>query len=168
VRAQRTGVNPLHTEPQKEHEWLQKLVGDWAAEGEAPMEPGQPPMKWKAVETGRSIGGLWVVCEGRGEMPGGGTSTTVLTLGYDPEKGHYVGTWYGSMMAHLWVYRGSVDAAGRTLTLDTEGPKMSGPGTAKYRESIEFLDSDHRVFRSQMLKDDGGWQEIMTAHYRRK
>lgn len=26
------------------------------------------------------------------------------------------------MMTHLWIYEGSLDQAGRVLTLDTEGP----------------------------------------------
>ncbi len=33
----------MNIEPQKEHQWLQKLVGDWTYEAEATMEPGQPP-----------------------------------------------------------------------------------------------------------------------------
>lgn len=44
------------------------------------------------------------------------------------------------MMAHLWLYRGSLDASGNVLTLDTEGPASSGPGNlARYRNVIEFL-----------------------------
>jgi Protein of unknown function (DUF1579) len=34
----------------------------------------------------RSLGGLWILAEGQGEMPGCGAATTVLTLGYDPQK----------------------------------------------------------------------------------
>ena len=33
----------MKAEPQKEHQWLQKLVGEWTSEGEADMGPGQPP-----------------------------------------------------------------------------------------------------------------------------
>ena len=158
----------MKTDPQQQHHWLKKFVGKWTAEGEAPGEPGKPPVKWKAVETGRLVGDLWVILEGQGEMPGGGgASTTVLTLGYDPKQGHFVGTWLGSMMAYLWAYQGSLDAAGKTLTLDTEGPSFTGEGTAKYQESIEFVSDDHRVFRSRVMQPDGKWQEIMAAHYRR-
>jgi hypothetical protein len=28
---------PMMAEPQKEHQWLEKLVGDWTYESEAPM-----------------------------------------------------------------------------------------------------------------------------------
>jgi len=40
--------------------------------------------------------------------------------------------------------------------------------TARYRESIEFRNDDERVFRSEMLNDDGSWQQLMMATYRRK
>ena len=33
---------PMKTEPQKEHEWLQRLVGEWTYESECSMEPGKP------------------------------------------------------------------------------------------------------------------------------
>lgn len=67
----------MKVEIQKEHEWLQKLVGDWTYESEMPMEPGAAPTKFTGTETVRSIGGIWILAEGKGEMPGGGTATTM-------------------------------------------------------------------------------------------
>ena len=158
----------MKVEPQKEHEWLHKLVGDWTYETEAAMGPGQDPSKFTGTESVRSLGGLWVVCEGRGVM-GGDEATTIMTLGYDPQKGRYVGSWVGSMMTHLWVYDGSVDAAGRVLTLDTEGPSFPGSAkpTARYQDVIEFISDDHRVLTARTLGDDGAWNQFMTTHYRR-
>src|SRR3954452_23175039 len=102
---------------------------------EATMEPGKPPEKSTGTESVRSLGGLWIVADGQGEMPGGGAATMVLTLGYDPQKQRFVGTWVGSMMTNLWVYDGTLDAAARVLTLNAEGPSMSGDGrTAKYQD----------------------------------
>ena len=71
------------------------------------------------------------------------------------------------MMTHLWRYDGSLDAAGRILTLDTEGPSWTGDGTAKYKDIIEIVSDDHRTLTSRMLGDDGQWNEFMKAHYRR-
>jgi hypothetical protein len=158
----------MQAEPQKEHQWLQKFVGEWTCEIEAVMGPDQPPAKFKATDSVRSLGGLWVVCEGRGETPDGGITTTILTLGYDPARKRYVGTFLGSMMTNLWVYDGGLDAEGKVLTLDTEGPHMGVEGkTAKYKDVIEFKSDDHRVLTSHMLGDDGTWHQFMTAHYRR-
>jgi len=154
--------------PQKEHQWLEKLVGEWTYETEASMGPDKPPEKFKGTESVRSVGGLWMICEGRGEMPGGGTATTIMTLGYDPAKKRYLGTFLGSMMTHLWVYDGELDLAGNKLTLDAEGPSFTEGGkTAKYRDAIEFKSDDHRVLTSHVLGDDGQWHGFMTAHYRR-
>jgi hypothetical protein len=157
----------MKAQPTREHQWLQKLVGEWTYEVEgAPAKPGEPPTKFTGTESVRLLGGLWVVAEGQGEMPGGGQATTILTIGYDPDKKRYVGTWIGSMMPNLWVYEGSVD--GNALSLDTEGPDMSEKGkTAKYRETIEFKSDDQRTFTSRMLGPDGSWKTIMTANYRR-
>jgi len=159
----------MKTDPTREHEWLQQLVGEWTYEGEATMEPGKPPETFKGTESVRSVGGLWVLGEGRGEMPDGGMATTMLTLGYDPQKRRYVGTWIGSMMAYLWIYDGSMDAAAKVLTLDAEGPGFAPDGAlAKYQDVITLESEDHRVLRSRALRDDGTWNEFMTAHYRRK
>jgi Protein of unknown function (DUF1579) len=163
-----TQADKMKAEPQKEHRWLEKLVGKWTSEAEATMEPGKPPEKFTGTETVRSLGGLWFLAEGRGEMPGGEKGTTVMTLGYDPQKKRYVGTFVASMMTHMWLYEGKVDEAGRTLTLDTEGPSMAGDGTmSKYQDSMKFESDDHRVLTSQMLGPDGKWQKIMSIHYRR-
>ncbi len=159
----------MNTEPQKEHQWLQKLVGEWTFEGEATMEPGKPPEKCAGAESVRPMGGVWVLCEGRGEMPGGGMATTLMTLGYEPLKKRYVGTFIGSMMTYLWVYDGSLDAAEKVLTLETEGPSFAGEGKlAQYRDAIELKSDDHRVLTSRVLGDDGQWRLFMTAHYRRR
>jgi hypothetical protein len=159
----------MQAEPHKEHRWLEQLVGDWTYEAECAMGPGQAASKTKGTESVRSLGGLWVIAEGRGEMPGGGPATMIITLGYDPQTKRYVGTFIGSMMTHLWIYDGTMDAAGKKLTLAAEGPQCGVEGKmAKYQDVIEIVSRDHRVLTSRMLGDDGSWSTIMTAHYRRK
>lgn len=157
-------------EPQKEHRWLERLVGEWTYEGVAPAEPGRPPERATGTETVRSLGGIWLLAEGQGEMPGGGHATSVMTLGFDPQQKRYVGTWIGSTMTHLWVYEGGeLDAAERTLTLNATGPSMTGDGrTMQYKDVIELRSDDHRVLTGWVLGDDGTWQQLMTAEYRRQ
>lgn len=153
----------MQAELRNEHRWLERLVGEWTSEMEGAAQPGEPPLKHTGTESVRSLGGAWVLCEGQGEMGG-----TVMTLGYDPAKQRFVGTFVGSMMTHMWVYEGELDAAQRVLTLDTEGPSFTDEGkTAKYRDSIEWRSDDHRVLTSRYLGEDGEWREFMTAHYRR-
>ena len=73
------------------HIWLQQFVGEWESESEVFMEPGKPPMKFKGTESSRMIGAFWVVAEGKGDMMGM-PFTSLLTLGYDPEKNKYIGS----------------------------------------------------------------------------
>jgi len=103
----------------------------------------------------------------------GAIGHTVMTLGYDPVNGRFVGTWIGSMMAHFWIYEGHLDESRKVLTLDCEGPSMAADGavtgeaTARYQDVIEILAPDHRTLSSQVLGEDGEWKRFMTAHYRR-
>ena len=137
-------------------------------EAEADMGPEQPAAKSRGSERVCSLGGLWTLGEGEGEMPGGGVGYSLMTLGFDPQRKRFVGTWVGSMMTHLWVYDGWLDEAGRVLTLEAEGPGMSGDGAmAKYRDVITFHSDDHRTLTSHVLGDDGQWTQFLTAHYRR-
>lgn len=161
----------MFAEPQKEHQWLEQLVGDWTVTSACPMGPDQTPTETEWTETTRSLHGLWVVSEGNGQMPGGGKPTTsILSLGYDPQKGKYVGTFIASMMTHLWVYEdGVLDASGKVLTLNAEGPSFATPGKhAKYQDIFEIVDRDHRTLRSRMLGEDGEWRQVMQADYRRR
>lgn len=160
--------NAMIATPQKEHQWLQQMVGEWTFESEVSMEPGQPPLKTHGCESVQSLGGLWVVGEGKGDMPGGGAATTLVTLGYDPQQQKYVGTFVASMMTHLWVYNGTLDTDAKVLTLNTEGPNCTGDGAiVKYRDVVEFLSDDHRTLTSYMQDDQGEWHPFMKATYRR-
>lgn len=159
----------MKTELQNEHQWLQKLVGEWTYETEASMGADQPSEKATGTESVRSLGGLWILAEGRGEMPGCGAATTIMTIGYDPQKQKFVGTWVGSMMSYLWVYDGELNTSETILTLNSEGPSMPGENKmATYKDVIEFKSDDHRVMTSHTLGDDGQWHQFMTVNYRRK
>lgn len=150
--------------PQKEHAWLEQLVGKWRSEGECFQGPDQPPQKNEGTMTCRSLGGLWLIAEGRGEGPDGSEFLSIITLGYDTKKERYVGTFIASMMTHLWPYSGVLDATGKKLPLESEGPSMDGKGMAKYRDTIEIVDKDHWLFYGEIQAADGSWQKIMTSH----
>jgi len=158
----------MQTKPEPQHHWLLRLIGHWKSEGKAGDAPGMPDVRFEATETFRAIGELWAQGEGSMKTPDGSTHTTQMTLGYDPVRKRFVGTWIGSMMSHLWIYDGALDAGGTILTLESEGPNFTDTGKmAKYRDVIEIKSEDHRVLTSQTLRDDGTWHQFMEAHYRR-
>ena len=155
--------------PQKEHQWLQKLVGEWTYETEVRMESEHSIEKATGTEHVRSLGGLWIVAEGQGEMPGCGAATTIMTIGYNPKNQRFMGTWVGSMMTYLWLYDGELDASGNSLILYSDGPSMSGEDTlAKYKDVIELKSNNHRVMTSHVLNNDGQWHQFMTVNYHRR
>ena len=72
----------MKSAPEPAHLWLRKFLGEWTYEGEATMKPGEPPEKFAGdTETVRAIGEFWILAEGRGQMPDGNPSTSILTLG---------------------------------------------------------------------------------------
>lgn len=121
-------------EPVSQHQWLQRMVGEWVWESE--YEPGK---KMTGTESVRPLGSLWVICHGRGEMPEGGGHQSIMTLGNDPRKERFVGTFVGSVMNNLWIYSGVLEGNG--LTLDTgaelhaggEHHPVQGPHRAPHR-----------------------------------
>jgi len=153
--------------PRPEHRWLQKLLGEWTYETD--LGPEHQGAKARGTERARAIGHLWVQLEGTGSVPGHDEpATTIMTLGFDPSKGRFTGTWIGSMMAHQWLYDGEADLAQNRLTLTSEGPSMTDEGkTALYRDVIEFQGDDQRTLTASMQGADGSWQPFMTVIYRR-
>lgn len=133
------------------------------------MGPGQPTETARGRETVRMLGDLWLVFEGSGEMPGGaGPMGYVMTLGFDPAKGKFVGSWIGSPMATLFVYEGELDVAGKSLPLNTTGPSFTDPKkTARFQDVYEIHGADRRSMWSQSQNEDGSWTKFMSATYTR-
>jgi hypothetical protein len=155
---------PEMPKPQKEHEWLKQLEGKWDTVTEVTME-GQEPMKFEGKENARIIGGFWMVGENTGkmmEMP----FTGIMTLGFDAEKKHYIGSWIDSMTGYMWQYKGKVD--GNKLVLETRGPCPKKPGTlSNFKETFEIQGNDKKVFTSEFQEDDGSWTKMVTTTYTR-
>ncbi len=155
-------------QPTPEHEWLLQFVGDWTFESECMMGPDQPPMKSAGNQKTRSLGSLWTLGEMESVGPDGQAMRSVITLGFDPAKLRFVGTFVASCMTHLWPYDGQLDAARKVLTLDSAGPSFTDHGTmAKYQDIIEIIDKDQYLLWSQFQNPDGSWTQFMSAKYTR-
>jgi len=152
--------------PQAEHDWLSRMVGHWTFTTECVMGPDQPPMTGEGTDTTTSLGGLWTVSEWTQPGPDGKPMSSRMTLGYDPARGKYVGSFVASCMTYHWVYEGVRE--GDVLTLDAEGPSFTDP-TAKalYQDIWELTADGRRLLRSQVRNADGSWTQFMKAEYRR-
>lgn len=152
--------------PTLEHQWLLQLVGDWTFACECSMGPDQPPIQSTGKQTTRALGSLWI----QGEMESTGSeeqpARSVMTLGFDPARGRFVGSFIASCMTHQWVYDGQLDPARNLLTLDTEGPSFADDGTlAKYQDMIEIIDADQYLLSSQYQNSEGTWVKFMAGKY---
>lgn len=167
VSSGHAGEMPEFPKPEKEHEWLGQLTGEWEYDAEMYMD-GQSPVKISGKEKVRPVGGFWIISEQNSEMFGT-PFTGILTLGFDASKKRFIGTWIDSMTGNPWNYEGTLDASGKVLALDTEGQCPGRPGKwSAFKEVIEIKDKDHRVFTSSMQGEDGKWTTIMRIDYRRK
>lgn len=159
----------MKADPQAEHDWLHRFVGDWTFEAECLMQPGEEPIKSTGQTSVRSLGGLWILCDGTGDAPDGTPVNSLITLGYDPQKTRFVGSFIASCMTHMWIYDGALDASGKVLTLDTEGPSFAGDGSlVPYQDIFEIADDNYWILKSRTPDADGKWMQFMTGHYWRK
>ncbi|MGG5823212.1 DUF1579 family protein [Falsiroseomonas sp. HW251] len=157
---------PFAAPPTPDHGWLHRLLGEWRFETECVM-PGGDVQKASGVERVRSLGAYWVVGESEGSMPGGGQAKWIVTMGFDVAAQRFRGTFVGSMMPHMFVYDGALEADGRTLTLDTEGPAMDRPGMARFQDIVTMLGDDERTLISRVQGPDGSWTQIMSSRFQR-
>lgn len=153
--------------PNDRHNWLARLTGTWENVSECAMGPDQEPQRSTARMTCRMLGGLWLIAESRGEMPDGDEFLSIMTIGFDPKKDRFVGTFVASMMAYLWPYEGQLDASANKLPLFSTGPKFDGAGTTDYCDTIEIVSDDEWLFYGDVKGDDGQWHRLMLTTCRR-
>jgi hypothetical protein len=168
ARGQEPQPQPPTPQPQKEHEWLQKFIGEWDMQTELTMQPDQPPLRMDGTESVRAVGPFWIIGESHAEMMG--TSfTNVITIGYDPVRKVFVAKSVDSATSHLWTYEGTMDESSGKLTLTWQGPcHMHGGRTMQFRGETEFRSDDHRVFIASVQGDDGEWTQFVVSNFRRK
>ena len=157
-------------EPGPQHQWLHQLLGEWKFTHKCDMGNDQPVTETAGEMRVRSLGGLWVLldCESGSENDPGGKWSSLFTLGYDPAKEKYVGTFVASMMTNLWIYEGDIDNETGRLVFEVEGPRMDGKeGTASYRDSYEIVSENEWVLRSAIQLDDGSWHQFMEGKHTR-
>ncbi|KAA5541327.1 DUF1579 domain-containing protein [Roseiconus nitratireducens] len=159
---------PEFPKPQKEHQFLKQFTGKWTSHSKSVATEGQPEMECSGSMNSRMLGGFWLINRMQGDMAGT-TFNAIQTIGYDPAKKKYVGTWVDSMMNHLWQYEGTVDDTGKKLSLTAKGPNfMSGGAETDFRDSYEFKSPDLIVATSEMKTEDGTWVTFMTGELKRQ
>jgi Protein of unknown function (DUF1579) len=120
------------------------------------MGPDQPLMKSAGKQSTLSLGSLWTLAEMESVGADGQSMRSVITLGFDPTKQRFIGTFVASCLTHLWPYDGLLDADRKVLTLDSEVPNFASDGTlAKYQDIVEIVNKNRHPLYSRFLKP--GW-----------
>jgi hypothetical protein len=152
----------------KEHQWLKQLEGEWITSSEMILGPDQPPMKGSGTDSSRMLGDHWSISEMKTTVAGT-TVTGIMTIGWDAAKKKFIGTWIDSMTDKMWHYEGTLDAAGKKLSLHAQGPSMTDPTkNSNYIDAIEIVDKDTRILTSSIEVEGKGWTTFQTSTTKRK
>ena len=160
---------PQLPKPGKEHEAMKELEGTWDFVMKHRMAPDAPEVESKGVETCSMVGGFWMVFDIKVPamvmgMPWHGHGI----MGFDPAKKKYVGSFVHNMTPYLSTGEGTMDAAGKVLTMTWEGMDDRTGKVGKMREVFERKDKDHSVMTMYGPGPDGKETVYFTSTYTRK
>lgn len=152
--------------PSDEHKLLQESVGKWNVKCTYYMDPSQPPMECDATETIESVGPFYTASrfESRfGEMPFLGSAT----LGYDPHKEKWVGTWISNMGPEFYYFEGDYDADAKRLEMKGEGMFPHFGCICPFRSVQDWNDDGMHKFEFFVQIPNGPEMKTFTYLYSR-
>ena len=163
------GAAPESAKPgEAEREWLRQFVGEWTITSNTGETPPGMEGSFKSEERIRAVGSLWTYNEADAQF-GAMKFQSMMTLGYDPVREAFVGTYVDTIQTHLWIYEGQLDEEKRVLTMNCEGPSMTDPRVmGQYRDQFELIGPDHKRMTSSYQDKDGEWVTIMVSEGKRK
>jgi len=144
-------------------EWLKQFEGTWTVVSKSPEVDGQPSTTQTGTLKSRAVGSRWIVNEHSGKI-GPMSFKAVQTIGYDSGKKQFTSTWIDSLTSFEWHCTGSLDATGKKLTLEAEGPDWNDSKKNRlYRDIYEFKSENEIAGVSQMMNDQGEWETFNTS-----
>ncbi|HKX46354.1 MAG TPA: DUF1579 family protein [Planctomycetota bacterium] len=154
---------PQMPQPTKEHQELLQGVGTW--EGTTTMHiPGMPSEPTPAKEIVEAIGGFWTQAHFKTEvmgMPYHGTGV----VGYDAERGKYIGTWCDNMSSFLALMEGEADPSTGHITMRWEAPDMT---TGALTPHWFVLEHGENEYTSTFYAGEGEGTKTMVIAMKRK
>jgi hypothetical protein len=152
--------------PTEQHRKLRAEVGTWDVTIKSWADPNGDPIESKGTETDRLMpGGLWLIQDFRGEF-GGASFRGHGTMGYDPFKKKYVGTWVDSMSSSLMTIEGDFEADGKTLVMEGNATNPADGGAIPVRLTTVATGDDTRVFTMNMKMGDE-YVKMMEMTYKK-
>jgi len=154
--------------PGKEHEALKVFEGDWTFQGRFFMDPAQPPMEMNGTETSKMILGGWYLNSEVKSTFAGAPFEGRWTMTYTLFKKKYQATWIDSMMPHVFVSEGDVDATGKIYTFHGEGFDPATGKSIQEKWVMEVKDADNHVMSFYAPGADGKERKTGEITYKKK
>jgi uncharacterized protein DUF1579 len=156
------------SKPGKEHEALKVFEGEWSFQGKFFMDPAQPPMEMNGAASSKLVlGGFYLNSDVKSTF-GGAAFEGRWTMTFSAFKKKYQASWIDSMMPHVFVSEGDLDAAGKTYTFSGES---FDPATGKpIREKwvMEVKDADNHTMTFYGPGPDGKERKTGEIVYKKK
>lgn len=154
-------------QPGPGHAFLKSLAGSWKAVSKTwTGGPNDPVVGEGSTETSMILGGRFLKEEFKGINMGQPYEGMGLT-GYDNGKKEFVSMWVDTLATGIMMQKGSLDAAGKVLTMNgTYEDPLSGQSTA-YRMVTRVVDKNTHIFE-MYSKRDGKEIKEMEITYTRK
>lgn len=150
--------------PSREHEFLERMEGNWKATTKWWMGPDTEPQVSEGTMTGKMIlGGRFLESIYAGQTPWGEFSGRAID-GFDRIRKKYVGIWMDSMGTMMMNFEGDLEGDKRTMLCEFTGP-TGQPGKMKGVTTI-VSDNEYR-YESWAETPDGETFQNMEIIYTR-
>lgn len=147
--------------PNEEHSRLMADVGVWDAEISMVTPDGKTAST--GVEKVEKLGELWTVSNFKYEFMGVPVQGHG-TMGYDPEKKKYVGTWVESGSPYFSTLEGEYDEEKKAIVYKMQGKDEMG-NDAEYRIITSSQDATHRSFELHAKIGEDEFMKVLDIKY---
>ncbi|HSA97019.1 MAG TPA: DUF1579 domain-containing protein [Acidobacteriota bacterium] len=156
--------------PGKEHEFLEKYVGDWdvtISNWQSAMS--KPTVSKGTIKNQLLFDGRYLMGKFEGAM-GGMMSQGLEIIGYDLLNKKFNTFWIDNMGTGFLVTSGTLDASGKVLTETAQypDPMTDGKTIQKLRNVTTFMDDGSYKFEMYMIMPDGKDMKSMELVCKRK
>lgn len=148
------------------HSELRRKEGSWSVQCTYFMGGDADPIEVPGTEEGHMLGDLW--CNSRFEADMLGTPLRGnASIGFDPVKGKYVGTWKDSATPFLYTFEGEFDAESTVLEMLGENFDPVRGKPAIYRSRLEFVSKNEHILDLTIDVPEGLPIKVLRYHYTR-
>ncbi len=160
-------------QPGPMHEWLKHFEGEWDTTVKSFQSPGGEPQVMKMhTSSTMAMGGRYLLAKVTGEIDMGPMGKVpfegLSTMGYDNMQKKFISTWYDNMSTGMMIETGTVDGAGKVLTLEGENWNMFTNGMAKSKSVTTVIDDKTHKLEMWSVGPDGKMMKSMEIEYVKK